>query len=103
MTMLSVSYATAAAAMFGAALYLVFRLRLFLTTTTMLVGSLLLIYGPTFLSYTLSSGEPGFLINRLSGISAGALNPHPIFAIIRAKVPDFDAIIIAMNFSMALM
>ena len=98
--MLSVSYATAATAMFAAALYLFFRLRLFLTTTMMLVGSLLLIYGPAFLSYTSSSGEPDFLINRLSGAVG---SPHPIFAIIKAKVPDLDAVITAMNFSIALM
>ena len=98
--MLSVSYTAAAAAMFGAALYLFFRLRLFVTTTTMLVGSLLLIYGPAFLSFTLSSGEPVFLIRRLSGIVG---IPIPIFATIKGKVSDFDAVIIAMNFSVALM
>lgn len=101
--MLSASYAVAAAAMLGAALHLFFRLRPFVTTTTMLVGSLLLIYGPAFLSYTLSSGESGYLINRLSGASAGGYHPHPIFTIIKAKVTDFDAVIIAMNFSIALM
>jgi hypothetical protein len=100
MTMLTISYAAAAAAMIAAALYLFFRLRMFLTTTTMLIGSLLLIYGPAFLSYTLSSGEPGFLINRLSGAVG---NPHPIFSIIKAKVSDLDAIVTAMNFSIALM
>ncbi len=98
--MLSLSYATAAAAMLGAALYLFLRLRLFVTTTTMLIGSLLLIYGPTFLTFTLSSGETAFLIQRLSG-SVGA--PNPLFPLIKSKVPDFDAIIIAMNFSVALM
>jgi len=103
MTMLSVSYAVAAAAMFGAALYLFFRLRPYVMTTTMLVGSLLLIYGPTFLSFTLSSGEPSFLLTRLSGVSTGDLHPHPIFAIIKGKVSDFDSVIIAMNFSIALM
>jgi hypothetical protein len=100
MSMLTVSYAVAATAMFAAALYLFFRLRLFLTTTTMLLGWLLLIYGPLFLSYTLSSGEPQFLIHRLTG-SVGV--PHPIFSIIRTKVPDLDAVITAMNFSVALM
>jgi hypothetical protein len=44
------SYATAAAAMIAAALYLFLRLRLYVTTTTMLVGSLLLVYGPASLS-----------------------------------------------------
>jgi hypothetical protein len=100
MSLLSVSYAAAAAAMLAAALYLFFRLRVFLTTTTMLLGSLLLIYGPLFLSFTLSSGEAGFLIHRLSGL-VGV--PHPIFSIIKAKVPDLDAVVAAMNFSVALM
>ena len=101
--MLTLSYAAAATAILAAALYLLFRLRLFLTTTTMLVGALLLLYGPAFLSYTLSSGEPAFLINRLSGVSVGPLHPHPIFSIIKAKVPDLDAVITMMNFSIALM
>jgi hypothetical protein len=100
MTMLSVSYAIAAAAMVGAALYLFLRLRLFVTTTTMLVGSLLLIYGPTFLTFSLSSGETAFLVQRLSG-SVGA--PNPLFPLIKSRVSDFDAVIIAMNFSVALM
>jgi hypothetical protein len=103
MTMLSASYAVAAAAMFGAALYLFFKLRPYVTTTTMLVGSLLLIYGPAFLSYTLSSGEPAFLLTRSLGTSAGDIHPHPIFAIIKGKVSDLDSVIIAMNFSIALM
>jgi len=98
--MLIVSYVAAAAAMLGAALYLFFRLRLYLTTTTMLIGSLLLIYGPAFLSYTLSSGESVFLINRLRGLVG---LPNPLFSTIKAKVSDFDAVIVAMNFSIALM
>jgi hypothetical protein len=103
MTMLSASYAVAAAAMFGAVLYLFFGLRPYVTTTTMLVGSLLLIYGPAFLSFTLTSGEPSFLVNRLLNLYTGSLIPHPIFAIIKGKVSDFDSVIIAMNFSIALM
>lgn len=98
--MLSASYAVAAAAMLVTALYLFLRLRLYVTTATMLVGSLLLIYGPAFLSYTLSSGEPSYLISRLTGLTG---SPHPIFAIIKAKIPDIDAVVIAANFSIALM
>ncbi|SHL52870.1 hypothetical protein SAMN05444159_6114 [Bradyrhizobium lablabi] len=100
MSALTASYVTAAAAMVAAALYLIFRLRLFLTTTTMLVGSLLLIYGPACLSYTLSSGERAYLIHLLSG-SVGA--PHAIFAAIKAKGLDLGAVVTAMNFSIALM
>ena len=98
--MLPLSYATAIAAMLGATLYLIFRSRLFISTTTILIGALLLIYGPAFLSYTLSSGEKYFLFNLLSGVVG---EPHPIFSIIKAKVPDFDAIIVSMNFAIALM
>jgi hypothetical protein len=98
--MLSLSYAVALAAMLGATFYLVLRMRPFITTTTMLIGMLLLIYGPAALSYTLSFGEPGFLIHRLTGV-AGV--PHEIFGLIKAKVADFDGIIVAMNFSIALM
>jgi hypothetical protein len=103
MTMLSVSFATAAAAMIAAGLYLFLRLRLFLTTTTMLVGSLLLIYGPAFFSFMLLSGEPGFVIHRLSSGYLTGLYPHTIFSAIKAKVPDLNAVITAMNFSIALM
>jgi hypothetical protein len=67
MTMLFASYVTAAVAMIGATLYLFLRLRLYVTTTTMLVSSLLLIYGPCALSFTLSGGEYGFLIHPLLG------------------------------------
>jgi hypothetical protein len=97
---LPLSYLAATCAMLFAALYLALRLRMFVTTCTMLIGFLLLIYGPAFLSYTLTSGEPYFLFNRLSGI-VGA--PHPIFAIIAARGPSIDAIVVAMNFSIALM
>jgi hypothetical protein len=98
--MLSVSYATAAVAMIGAAVFLIVRLRPFVTTTAMLLGSLLLIYGPTCLTYTLSSGETAFLVQRALR-SIGSANP--LFPLIKSKVADFDAIVIAMNFSVALM
>lgn len=98
--MLSLSYAAAAAAMLTAALYLFSRLRLFITTTTMLVGSLLLVYGPAFLSFTLSSGEYAYLIRPLTG---GVGAPTSMFPTIGARVGDLNAVIIAMNFSIALM
>lgn len=98
--MLAFSYVVAAAAMLCAALYLIFRLRLFVTTSVMLLGSLLLIYGPAFLSYTLSSGAQSFLIRWALGLSTTA---HPIFSIIGSKVPDTDAVITSMNFAVALM
>jgi len=98
--MLAVSYAAAAAAMLVAVLYLFLRLRPFISTTTILLGSLLIIYGPACLSYTLSSGEHSFLINRLTGVLLG---PGEVFSRISAKVPDLDAVIVAMNLSLALM
>jgi hypothetical protein len=97
--MLSASYVVAAAAICGAALYLFFRLRLFLTTTTMLLGSLLLIYGPAYLAYMLSSGVYALPIRKLLGTAF----PNIIFAIFRTKIQDFDAVIIALNLSIALM
>src|SRR5438105_3375951 len=98
--MLSVSYVVAAAAMCAAAIYLFLRLRPFVTTAAMLIAALLLIYGPAALSFTLSSGESALLIHRLLG-TVGTL--QPIFPKIKAKVSDFDSVIVAMNFSIALM
>jgi hypothetical protein len=99
-TMLVVSYAVAALVMGCAAFYFYVRLRLFLTATTMLLGSLLLIYGPAYLSFMLSSGEKAMVIYHLSGSTGGK---SPIFSIIHAASADFPAILIAMNFAMALM
>jgi hypothetical protein len=98
--MLVASYVIAALAMCGAVIFLCFRLQLFLTATTMLLASLLLIYGPAYLSFMLSSGEKSMVIERLSGSLGGK---SVIFRIIQAASPDFNAIITAMNFSLALM
>ena len=98
--MLILSYVAAAVAMIITALYLSFRLRPFITTTTMLLGSLLLIYGPAFLSFTLSSGEYALLLRPFT--EAGPAQPT-IFPAIRAKGLDLNAIVAAMNFSVALM
>jgi hypothetical protein len=98
--MLFASYATAAAAMIAAALYLFLRLRLYVTTTAMLVGSLLLVYGPASLSFTLSSGEYGFLIRPLLDETAP---PWSMFPQMKAKIGDLAPVITAINFSLALM
>jgi hypothetical protein len=98
--MLFASYATAAAAMIAAALYLFLRLRMYVTTTTMLVGALLLVYGPASLSFTLSSGEYGFLIRPLLGETAP---PWSMFPQMQAKIGDLGPVITAINFSLALM
>lgn len=98
--MLFVSYAVAAAAMIATALYLLLRLRLFVTATAMLVGLLLLIYGPLALSFTLSSGEYGFLIRLFTG--GPALQPS-MFPAIKAKIGDLAPVFTTINFSLALM
>jgi len=98
--MLPLSYAAAAAAMFLAASYLILRLRFYITTTTMFVGSLLLVYGPASLSFTLSSGDYGFLVRPwMSDVGM----PSSMFPMMRARVGDLDPIIAAVNFSLALM
>src|SRR5882757_6502496 len=98
--MLLASYIVAALAMGASAAYLLYRLRLFFTATTMLLGSLLLIYGPAYLSFVLSSGEKSMVLHRLSG-SAGA--ESEIFRTIQNASPDFSAVLIAMNLAIALM
>jgi hypothetical protein len=98
--MLLFSYVVVTCAMLCAAVYLVLRMRLFLTTSAMLIGFLLLIYGPAFLSFTLTSGRPYFLYNYLMGV--GGL-PHPIFHVMEARGLDIGSIVTSMNFSVALM
>jgi len=97
--MVSLSYVAAITAMIIAVLYL-FRAHLFLTTTTMLIGSLLLIYGPAYLIFMISSGAHVLPIRLVTG---GVSEINPIFPRIAARVRDFDAVIVDMNFSIALM
>jgi hypothetical protein len=95
------SYIVAALAMSMTAFYLLLRLRAYVTTTYMLVVALLFIYGPASLIYTLTSGRPHFL---LSWLFFDVINsPHEIFGRIKSKISDFDAVVISMNFSLALM
>lgn len=98
--MLLASYIVAALAMGGSTAYLLYRLRPFFTATTMLLGSLLLIYGPAYLSFVLSSGEKSMLLYRLSGSEGGK---SVIFRTIQSASPDFGAILTAMNLAIALM
>ena len=98
--MLSLSYAAAAAAMFAAALYLFLRLWPFVTTSTMLLSSLLLIYGPALLSFTLSSGEYAYLIRPFIGSSG---TPPSMFPVMQEKIGSLDPVIVSINFSIALM
>lgn len=94
--MLAGSFITATAAMTAALAYLFLRLRPHISPTTMLLGSLLLIYGPAYLVYLLSSGEYFRHVLGLADHSAA-------FSMIRQRVPDIDGVIAAMNFSIALM
>jgi hypothetical protein len=103
MNLLTTSYIAASAAMIIAAIYLLTRLRLFLTASTILIVSLLLIFGPSFIGYTLSEGEPHFLVRLLFGLPPTPPNSNTIFAIIGRTVPDVAGIVTAMNFSMAIM
>lgn len=52
----SVSYVVAALSMYSAALYLIYRLRLHLTTSSFLLVFLLIVHGPAYLVYMLSRG-----------------------------------------------
>ncbi|WP_065754489.1 hypothetical protein [Bradyrhizobium paxllaeri] len=47
------SYVIAALAIYSAGLYLIYRLRLYLTASSMLLGFLLFVYGPAYLAYML--------------------------------------------------
>jgi oligosaccharide repeat unit polymerase len=49
----SVSYVIAALAIYSAGLYISYRLKLYLTASSMLLGFLLFVYGPTYLAYML--------------------------------------------------
>jgi hypothetical protein len=98
--MLSASYIVAGTAIFGATLYVYFRSRLFLTATTMLLGSLFVVYGVQYLVYMLTEGERSFLLSRSLG-EIGAM--QPVFPIIKTTVPVFSAVVISMNLSIALM
>src|SRR5882724_3531997 len=49
----SASYVIAALAIYGAGLYLIYRLDLYFTASTILLGFLLLVYGPAYLAYML--------------------------------------------------
>ena len=49
----SASYVIAALAIYGAGLYLIYRLSLYFTASSMLLGFLLLVYGPAYLAYML--------------------------------------------------
>lgn len=79
------SYILAALSMYVAGLYLIYRLRLYLTSSSMLLGLLLLIHGPAYLVYMLARGSQS-----------------PIFIRIE-MLPNFEDIVTALNVSIGLM
>ena len=93
-------YAIVSAAMLAGALYLFVRLRPFITTTTILLGSLLVVYGPFSLVFTFFAGEYGLPVR----IFADEIKfPASTFPTIVAKVGELGPIITDVNFSLALM
>jgi oligosaccharide repeat unit polymerase len=83
--MVSGSYILAALSMYAAGLYLIYRLRPYLTSSSMLLGLLLLIHGPAYLVYMLARGSQSSIYTRIE------------------MSPNFEGVVIALNVSMALM
>lgn len=82
---ISASYVIAALAIYAAGLYLIYRLRLYVTASSMLLGFLLLVYGPAYLTYMLLRRPVSVVDLRISS----ALN--------------FDDTVISLNLSIAIM
>jgi oligosaccharide repeat unit polymerase len=81
----SASYVIAALAIYAAALYLIYRLGLYLTASSILLGFLLLVYGPAYLAYMLFRRPISVVDLRISN----SLN--------------FDDIVVSLNLSIAIM
>src|ERR1700757_1212764 len=81
----SMTYVIAALAIYSAALYLFYRLRLYLTASSMLVGFFLLVYGPAYLAYMLFRRPISVVDLRISN----SLN--------------FDNAVVSLNLSIAIM
>jgi oligosaccharide repeat unit polymerase len=81
----SASYVSAALATYAAGLYLVYRLRLYFTASSMLLGFLLFVYGPAYLVYMLLRRPISVVDLRISN----SLN--------------FDDIVVSLNLSIAIM
>jgi oligosaccharide repeat unit polymerase len=81
----SASYVIAALAIYGAGLYLIYRLNLYFTASSMLLGFLLLVYGPAYLAYMLFRRPISVVDLRISN----SLN--------------FDDIVVSLNLSIAIM
>ncbi|MGY4622996.1 hypothetical protein [Bradyrhizobium sp. USDA 4486] len=83
--MLSATYVVAALSMYCAALYLVYRLKSYLTTSSFLLAFLLLVHGPAYLVYMLFRGSGSVIYQR---IAYGA---------------NFESVVVSLNVSIALM
>jgi|SRR5581483_2823527 len=98
--MLFFSYATASSAMLIAAIYLFVRLRPFVTTTTILLSSLLMVYGPLSLMFTWFSGDYG---SPVLMVVSGVKFPPSTFPTIAAKVGDLGPVVTEVNFALTVM
>jgi hypothetical protein len=98
--MLSLSYVAASTAILAAALYMLVRLRPFITTTTILFSSLLVVYGPLSLLFTFFSGEYGFPVRTFA---SEVKFPPSTFPMIVARVGDLGPVITEINFALTLM
>jgi oligosaccharide repeat unit polymerase len=81
----SASYVIAALAIYGAGLYLIYRLDLYFTASSMLLGFLLLVYGPAYLAYMLFRRPISVVDLRISNSF------------------NFDDIVVSLNLSIAIM
>ena len=81
----SATYVVAALSMYSAALYLIFRLRLYLATRSFLLVFLLLVHGPAYLIYMLFRGSGSIIYERI------------------ARDANFESVVVSLNVSIALM
>lgn len=82
---ISASYVVAALAIYTAGLYVIYRLRLYLTASSMLLGFLLFVYGPAYLAYMLLRKPVSLVDLRISN------SLH------------FDDVVVSLNLSIAIM
>ena len=83
--MMNASYLFVALSMLGAAGYLFYKSRSYISAASMLLGFLLLLYGPAYLVYMLYYNQGSVIYRELE------------------KAPYFDEAIISLNFSLAIM
>jgi hypothetical protein len=81
----SASYVIAALAIYGAGLYLIYRLDLYFKASSMLLGFLLLVYGPAYLAYMLFRRPISVVDLRISNSF------------------NFDDTVVSLNLSIAIM